>query len=133
MTNSGNEVLTSKAKVALTASFGAGAQRRIEVGQLLPGNTLHYSVAMNGVSALGHLKAQVTLSAPQASATESGVNVGCAVGLVLIAVAVVIAVALVVIRALRRRRQRPTPRHRRSPRGDGPDAEPPAEDPSSEQ
>ncbi len=114
LTNSGNEVLTSKAKVALTSSFGGGAQRSIEVGQLLPGNTLHYSVVMNGVSALGHLKAQVTVAAPQASATESKSAWVLPWGLTFVVVAIVLALCLLVIRALRRRRTRPTPRHGRS-------------------
>ena len=67
--NSGNTVLSPLAAVHLTTPFGDAGQRRFHIDQLLPGNSLSYSATIPGVTALGHLHAQVTATGLRASAS----------------------------------------------------------------
>jgi hypothetical protein len=109
VTNSGNVVLTPQATLSLTALFGRAAHRSFEVGQLLPGNTLSYSLDLNSVAALGHLRAQVTVTGHHAKSKGSAEEWVLPWGLMAIAV---LALALTIFFLARQRRHR-CRRHKR--------------------
>jgi hypothetical protein len=104
LTNAGNEVLSPEAKVALTTPFGTAAHRSIEVGQLLPGNTLTYSLAFPGLAALGHLRAQVTVTAGLARTTSTVAAWALPWGLIIIAIVVLMILLFLALRHRSRRR-----------------------------
>jgi hypothetical protein len=104
LTNAGNEVLSPEAKVALTTPFGTAAHRSIEVGQLLPGNTLTYSLAFPGLAALGHLQAQVTVTAGLARTTSTVAAWALPWGLIIIAIVVLMILLFLALRHRSRRR-----------------------------
>jgi hypothetical protein len=104
LTNSGNEVLSPETRVALTTPFGTAAHRSIEVGQLLPGNTLTYSLAFANLTALGHLQAEVTATALHAKATGSAKAWVLPWGLFGIVIVVLLVLLFLALRHRKRRR-----------------------------
>ena len=104
VTNAGNTVLNPIATVQLATPLGTAARRTVTISQLLPGNSLAYSLNFPSVSAYGHLRASVTVSGLRAKATST--VSAWAVPWVLL---VIILVALFILAALfvrSRRRQR---------------------------
>jgi Bacterial protein of unknown function (DUF916) len=62
VTNSGNTVLSPSATVQLTTPLGTAARRTLSVGQVLPGNSLRYSVRVAGVRAMGRVHAEIEVA-----------------------------------------------------------------------
>lgn len=107
--NSGNTVLAPRTRVVLTSPFGTAAQRVLRVDQLLPGSSVSYAVAMEGVDAYGHLRARVTASSVPVSASAVAAAWVVPWGLLVILVlllALLSVGAWLFVRRLRRRRRR---------------------------
>lgn len=104
VTNAGNSVLSPAAAVQLSTPFGTVARRPLTMSQLLPGTSLAYALSFPGVSAYGHLRATVTVTAPHATATATATAWAIPWGLLVTVAAAVLAVALLV---RRHRRGRP--------------------------
>jgi hypothetical protein len=104
LTNSGNVVLTPHAELTVRTPFGKAADRSFDVGQLLPGNTLHYSFAFPSLTALGHLRTEVTVTAGQAKAQSSRSAWAVPFGLLAILVVLILILVILLVRFRRRRR-----------------------------
>jgi hypothetical protein len=119
VSNSGNVVLTPHATLSLVTPCGRAARRSFDVGQLLPGNTLSYSLAFHGLSPLGHLRAEVTVTASHAKATGWAAQWALPWGLIAIAALVVLTAIVLLLRGIgRRRRRRREGRYRHKRRKD---------------
>ncbi len=70
VTNGGNTVQSPLAQVELTTPFGTASRRTFTINQLLPGNTLRYSLDFPGISAFGHLRATVEIRGARAGRTR---------------------------------------------------------------
>lgn len=111
ITNSGNTVLSPMATVELSTPFGTAARRSLPINQLLPGNSLKYAWGFPGVSAYGHLKAQVTVTAMGAEAVGSASAWVLPWGLIVIVVVALSLVGLLLWRRHRRDHPLPSPVH----------------------
>jgi hypothetical protein len=58
--NPGNTVLSPVVTVKLTTPLGTAARRNLTINQLLPGNSLSYTLTFPGVNPYGHLRAEVS-------------------------------------------------------------------------
>jgi hypothetical protein len=102
--NDGNTVLSPSAQVELTNPFGTAGRRAFSINQLLPGNSLSYSLNFPGVSAYGRLRAEVRILGAQTDAMASAT--AWAVPWALLAVIIVVVLVLLIVWVLRRRRRR---------------------------
>jgi hypothetical protein len=103
--NSGNTVLSPLASIELTTPFDTAARRRFTMSQLLPGSSVPFALIFPGVTPYGHLRAEVSVTSPRATAT--GAATAWALPWALLAIIlVVLLVFVVVIRNRRRRREK---------------------------
>lgn len=121
VTNSGNVVLTPQGLVSLDVPFHSASHRSIDVGQLLPGNSINYSVVFPAVHAFGHLHAEISVTGSHAQARAS--VSAWAIPWVLIAIAVLLVLVLITLFLVRRSRRKKRMRHRRSRRPKNKEAE----------
>jgi hypothetical protein len=71
VTNSGNTVLSPRTTVDLKTPFGTAARRTFTINQLLPGNSLTYTLSFPDVDAYGRLQAEVAVTGVRAMAAGS--------------------------------------------------------------
>jgi hypothetical protein len=104
--NFGNTILSPLTNIVLTTPFGTAARRTFTINELLPGNSLEYSLSFPGVSAYGHLRAEVSIRGDGVNA--SGVATAWVLpwGLFAIILVALLALGAFVVRLRRRRRIR---------------------------
>lgn len=103
--NSGNTILSPATNVVLTTPFGTAVRRAFTINQLLPGNSLNYSLRFPGVSAYGHLRAQVIVTGEGVRATGVAAAWVLPWGFFVIVLVVVVLLAALLVH-IRRRRNR---------------------------
>jgi hypothetical protein len=101
--NAGNTVLSPATGVVLTTPFGTAARRTLPMSELLPGSSQAYSMTFSGLSAYGHLRAEVraTSGRAEASAATTAWVVPWALFIVILGALIMI---VIVIRARRHKR-----------------------------
>jgi archaellum component FlaF (FlaF/FlaG flagellin family) len=104
--NLGNTILSPATSVVLTTPFGTAVRRTFTINELLPGNSLEYSLAFPGVSAYGHLRAEVSIRGDGVNATAVTTAWVLPWVLIVIILVALVALAAFVVRARRRRRKR---------------------------
>jgi len=104
--NAGNTILSPVAQVVLSTPFGTAAQKRFIVNDLLPGNSLDYSVRFPAVNTYGHLHAAVSVTAIRATANASASAWTLPWVLAAIVVLVLVLLAVALVHTRRRRRAR---------------------------
>ncbi len=103
ITNTGNQNLRPKVKVALSPLFGGGQSHVVQLHQLLPGSTVTLAWTFKNVVPFGYLSATVTANAGGVQATASNNAVVIPWGLVLILIVLVVLVWWMVRRRRRNR------------------------------
>lgn len=116
LSNAGNTVQSPRARVELMTALGTASRRTFTINQLLPGNSLRYSLDFPGISVFGHLRAEVQIRGARAGATASASvwSVPWAL-IVVIVVGLVVLVVVLVRRRRRRKRISPDPEETREP------------------
>ncbi|HEY1443478.1 MAG TPA: DUF916 domain-containing protein [Acidimicrobiales bacterium] len=69
--NSGNTVLSPTATVRLSSPLGTAATKRFLVNEILPGNSLGYSLRFSGLTTYGHLRVEVSVVGEGAKARNA--------------------------------------------------------------
>jgi hypothetical protein len=69
--DSGGTVLSPMATVRLSSPLGTAATKRFLVNEILPGNSLGYSLRFSGLTTYGHLRVEVSVVGKGAKASKA--------------------------------------------------------------
>jgi hypothetical protein len=104
--NAGNIILSPVANVVLTTPIGTAGRRTIAINQLLPGNSLHYSLNLSGLEPYGRLRAEVKVAGQGAKATGAATVWVLPWALLVLLIVALVVLGRLIIRIRRRRRGR---------------------------